>query len=64
MEEFYKICIPKASTPSDYGGDSPSIEQLNERYQKDLLEMREYFAWEEQQRHKDQNDNVIIKNKK
>lgn len=64
MEEFYKNCIPKSNTPADYGGDCSSIEQLNEAYHRDLLGMREYFAWEEQQRHKDQNDNVIMNTKK
>lgn len=64
MEDFYKNCIPKENTPADYGGDLPSIEQLNEKYYKDLISMQEYFAWEEQQRHKDQNGNAILKNKK
>lgn len=59
MDDFYKNCIPKSHTPADYGGDGPSIEDLNETYQKDLLKMQEYFAWEEKQRHKDHNDNTI-----
>lgn len=64
MEDFYKNCIPKSNTPADYGGDAPKIEEMNEKYYKELIGMQEYFSWEEEQRHKDQNDNSIIKNTK
>lgn len=60
MEEFYKNCIPKSNLPSDYGGECPSIEELNDTFHKDLLSMRDYFIWEEGQRKKDLNDNSII----
>lgn len=50
MEEFFMDCIPKASVPSDYGGACPSIQELSADYEKDLVGMRDYFAWEERQR--------------
>lgn len=59
MEDFYKNCIPKANLPSNYGGDCPSIEALNETFHKDLIGMRDYYIWEEGQRRKDMNDNTI-----
>lgn len=50
MEEFFRDYIPKSSVPADYGGDCPSIEELSDNFQKELIGMREYFAWEEGQR--------------
>lgn len=61
-EEFHKNCIPKESLPSDYDGDCPSLEELNERFKKDLMSIqRDYFLWEEKQRHKsdDNNNNSV-----
>lgn len=60
MEEFFKNHIPKENTPANYGGEQPTIEELNANYHKDLLAMKEYFAWEEHQRKKDQNGNDIV----
>lgn len=49
-EEFFRDSIPKSSTPSDFGGDCPSLEELSKNFHKQLIDMKEYFAWEERQR--------------
>lgn len=49
-EKFYRECIPKSHLPSDYGGDLESVEVLNKRHREGLVELREFFLMEEQQK--------------
>lgn len=50
-DDFHRDWIPKECLPSDLGGTLPSIEQLhNEFTKKELINLREYFQAEEEQR--------------
>lgn len=47
-EKFYSECIPKSCMPSDYGGDLESVEVLHKKNQESLVQMQEYFSFDEQ----------------
>jgi len=49
FEKFYQECVPKSHLPSDYGGDLESVEDLHKKQRENLMKMRNYFLFEEQQ---------------
>lgn len=49
-EEFYKKWIPKECLPSDFGGDLPTVVEMNANFRKEFDELRDYFLAEEAQR--------------
>ena len=49
FEEFFMKFIPRSHMPSDYGGDLPSVEELHDKNRELLIEMRDYFLFEENQ---------------
>lgn len=49
FEKFYQECVPKSHLPSDYGGDLESVENLHKEQRENLMKMRNYFLFEEQQ---------------
>lgn len=49
-QKFYKECVPKSHLPSDYGGDLESVETLHKRHREQLMEVRDFFLLEEQQK--------------
>lgn len=46
-EEFFARFIPRSHMPSDYGGDLGSIKELHKQNRKLLMDLREYFLFEE-----------------
>lgn len=46
---FFEKYVPRSHMPSDYGGDMPSVEELHDKNRDMLIEMREYFLFEENQ---------------
>lgn len=46
MEAVYEH-IPKKMMPKDYGGESPSCEELHEMMKKDIKENLDFFKEEE-----------------
>ncbi|CRL02024.1 CLUMA_CG015172, isoform A [Clunio marinus] len=48
-EKFYQECIPKSHLPSDFGGDLESVEVLHKKHREELMELRDYFIFEENQ---------------
>lgn len=50
MNDFYKNVIPKESLPTDFGGDLPSVNELNEKNKEEYYKMKDYFRAEEGQR--------------
>jgi hypothetical protein len=48
-EEFFKKFVPKSHMPADYGGVLASVEELHDKNRDVLIEMRDYFLFEENQ---------------
>lgn len=48
-EKFYENCVPKSHLPSDYGGDLASVKELHEEQRKFMMDLRDYFFFEELQ---------------
>lgn len=48
-EAFYRDHVPKSHLPSDYGGDLESVEKLHEQHCKKIMDLKDYFYYEEQQ---------------
>lgn len=48
-DDFFNNHIPRSHLPSDYGGDLESCDVLNEKTREKLIDMREYFLFEENQ---------------
>lgn len=46
-ERFYKEFVPKSCLPSEYGGDLESMEELHKKHSVSLMQLREYFLFEE-----------------
>ena len=48
-EKFYKEHIPRSHLPSDYGGSLASVDELHKKSCQKLMDLKDYFIFEEQQ---------------
>uniref|UniRef100_A0A336JZM6 CSON006029 protein n=1 Tax=Culicoides sonorensis TaxID=179676 RepID=A0A336JZM6_CULSO len=48
-ETLLKDKIPLSCLPSDFGGELESVEELNQKFRKELVELKDFFESEEKQ---------------